>query len=112
MLLVLLLLIPPQVWGNASGGLCDELRLKSVPATADTNASHINLRAHGGSLDFENTKVRKCLLLYLSGNIYQAIVYTCFSVPCKIPGYNIPFITVPHDTQPVPVPKHMPPRGV
>eukprot|EP00904_Undaria_pinnatifida_P008377 jgi/Undpi1/466/HiC_scaffold_1.g00462.m1 len=46
-----------KVWGNASGGLCDELRLKSVPATATTNASHINLRAHGGSLDFENTRV-------------------------------------------------------
>lgn len=46
-----------QVWGNASGGYADELRLKSSPATDDGNGTYINLRAHGGSLDFENTKV-------------------------------------------------------
>lgn len=40
-----------KVWGSDSDGLADELRLKS---TSDT---FINLRAHGGSLDFENTKV-------------------------------------------------------
>eukprot|EP00903_Cladosiphon_okamuranus_P020616 g18926.t1 len=46
-----------KVWGAASGGYADELRLKSSPATATANATYINLRAHGGSLDFENTKV-------------------------------------------------------
>lgn len=50
------------MWGNASGGACDELRLKSV------NGSFLNLRAHGGNLDFENTKVcivpsEQCLYL-------------------------------------------------
>lgn len=40
------------MWGNASDGDCDELRLMS------TNETFINLRGHGGSLDFENTKVR------------------------------------------------------
>lgn len=47
-----------QVWGNESDGQCDELRLKSTPATDSENGTYINLRAHGGSLDFENTKVR------------------------------------------------------
>ncbi|CAM9370594.1 unnamed protein product, partial [Hapterophycus canaliculatus] len=46
-----------KVWGNASGGYADELRLKSTPAVGGMNATYINLRAHGGSLDFENTKV-------------------------------------------------------
>lgn len=45
------------MWGSASGGVADELRLKSAPATDGENATVINLRAHGGSLDFENTKV-------------------------------------------------------
>ncbi|CAN0390933.1 unnamed protein product, partial [Ectocarpus fasciculatus] len=47
-----------KVWGNASGGYADELRLKSTPPTDDDeNGTYINLRAHGGSLDFEHTKV-------------------------------------------------------
>lgn len=49
----------PQVWGNASGGYADELRLMSSPATDGANGTYINLRAHGGSLDFENTRVRR-----------------------------------------------------
>ncbi|CAM9596047.1 unnamed protein product, partial [Sphacelaria rigidula] len=40
-----------QVWGSASGGQVDELRLES------TDATYINLRAYGGNLDFEHTKV-------------------------------------------------------
>ncbi|CAN0067101.1 unnamed protein product [Ectocarpus sp. 6 AP-2014] len=47
-----------KVWGNGSGGYADELRLKSTPPTEDGgNGTYINLRAHGGSLDFEHTKV-------------------------------------------------------
>lgn len=46
-----------QVWGSESGGKIDELRLKSDPAVGVHPAFFINLRAHGGSLDFENTKV-------------------------------------------------------
>eukprot|EP00752_Nemacystus_decipiens_P012441 g11022.t1 len=47
-----------KVWGSESGGMADELRLKSSPPTdEDGNGTYINLRAHGGSLDFENTKV-------------------------------------------------------
>lgn len=46
------------MWGNASGGYADELRLKSTPPTdGGENGTYINLRAHGGSLDFEHTKV-------------------------------------------------------
>lgn len=49
-----------QVWGTESGGYADELRLKSSPPTdEDGNGTYINLRAHGGSLDFENTKVKE-----------------------------------------------------
>ncbi|CAN0529008.1 unnamed protein product, partial [Scytosiphon promiscuus] len=40
-----------QVYGTAAGGDVDELRLLS------TNETYINLRAHGGSLDFMSTKV-------------------------------------------------------
>ncbi|CAN0537491.1 unnamed protein product, partial [Laminaria digitata] len=40
-----------QVHGSSAGGDADELRLLS---TADT---FINLRAHGGNLDFLSTKV-------------------------------------------------------
>ena len=40
-----------QVYGNGSGGDADELRLLS------TNETFINLRAHGGNLDFVNTSV-------------------------------------------------------
>ena len=43
-----------QVYGTAAGGYADELRLLS------TNETYINLRAHGGSLDFVSTKV--CLV--------------------------------------------------
>lgn len=42
-----------QVYGTDEGGDADELRLLS---TSDT---YINLRAHGGSLDFVGTKVSK-----------------------------------------------------
>ena len=41
-----------QVYGASAGGGADELRLKS------TNDTFINLRAHGGSLDFVGTKVK------------------------------------------------------
>ena len=44
-----------QVHGTSAGGDADELRLLS---TSDT---FINLRAHGGSLDFLRTKVRRTL---------------------------------------------------
>lgn len=47
-----------QVWGPDSGGDVTELRLKSTPATDDADATVVNLRAYGGSLDFENTKVK------------------------------------------------------
>lgn len=48
------------MWGNASGGYADELRLKSSPADEEGgNGTYINLRAHGGSLDFENTRVSR-----------------------------------------------------
>ena len=40
-----------QVHGTLAGGDADELRLLS------TNDTFINLRAHGGSLDFLSTKV-------------------------------------------------------
>ncbi|CAN0493483.1 unnamed protein product, partial [Hapterophycus canaliculatus] len=40
-----------QVYGSDAGGDADELRLLS------TNETFINLRAHGGSLDFVGTKV-------------------------------------------------------
>eukprot|EP00752_Nemacystus_decipiens_P007150 g6403.t1 len=40
-----------QVYGSGSGGDADELRLLS------TNETFINLRAHGGNLDFVNTSV-------------------------------------------------------
>ena len=40
-----------QVHGSSSGGDADELRLLS------TNDTFINLRAHGGNLDFLSTKV-------------------------------------------------------
>ena len=47
------------MWGSESNGMADELRLKSSPPTEeDGNGTYVNLRAHGGSLDFENTKVR------------------------------------------------------
>lgn len=49
------------MWGNASGGYADELRLMSSPAVGTGNATYVNLRAHGGSLDFENTKVSNVL---------------------------------------------------
>lgn len=39
------------MYGNGSGGDADELRLLS------TNETFINLRAHGGNLDFVNTSV-------------------------------------------------------
>lgn len=52
-----------QVWGTASGGYCDELRLKSntidtIDSSVSNSSNFINLRAHGGSFDFENTKVQ------------------------------------------------------
>ncbi|CAN0261394.1 unnamed protein product, partial [Ectocarpus sp. 4 AP-2014] len=40
-----------EVYGSEAGGDADELRLLS------TNETFINLRAHGGSLDFVSTKV-------------------------------------------------------
>lgn len=40
-----------QVHGSSAGGDADELRLLS------TSNTFINLRAHGGSLDFLSTKV-------------------------------------------------------
>ena len=41
-----------QVHGKSAGGKADELRLLS------TSKDFINLRAHGGSLDFVSTKVQ------------------------------------------------------
>ena len=49
------LLVRVQVHGSAAGGDADELRLLS------TSDVFINLRAHGGSLDFLSTKVRDWL---------------------------------------------------
>ncbi|CAM9125414.1 unnamed protein product, partial [Laminaria digitata] len=44
-----------QVHGTSAGGDADELRLLS------TSNTYINLRAHGGSLDFLSTKIRSAL---------------------------------------------------
>ena len=43
--------VSDQVHGKSAGGKADELRLLS------TSKDFINLRAHGGSLDFVSTKV-------------------------------------------------------
>ena len=71
------LLFGVQVHGASAGGDADELRLLS---TKDT---FINLRAHGGSLDFLSTKVKKkkgvksaaCFLrVYLANQPYRTPV--------------------------------------
>lgn len=46
----------PQVHGKKGGGDADELRLLS------TKKKYINLRGHGGNLDFVHTKVTDLLL--------------------------------------------------
>ena len=52
-----------QVYGKSAGGDANELRLKS------TSDKYINVRAHGGSLDFVSTKVNLVLLLNVDGYI-------------------------------------------
>ena len=47
-----------QVHGKSVGGDADELRLLS------TSKTYINLRAHGGSLDFVSTKVIVSVVLF------------------------------------------------
>ena len=44
-----------QVYGSSAGGDANELRLMS------TSDKYINVRAHGGSLDFVSTKVTTAL---------------------------------------------------
>ena len=49
------------MYGKSAGGDANELRLKS------TSDKYINVRAHGGSLDFVSTKVNLVLLLNVEG---------------------------------------------
>ena len=65
------LFIRVQVHGTPVGGDADELRLLS---TSDT---FINLRAHGGSLDFLSTKVPyACRTTHCPGSTHNPIMFT------------------------------------
>ena len=67
-----------QVYGTSAGGDADELRLLS------TAEGFINLRAHGGSLDFMGTKVKRLIgALIISLSTYTPLhVYVCVWFRC------------------------------
>lgn len=75
-----------QVYGVSAGGDADELRLLS------TNDTYVNLRAHGGNLDFLSTKVQQAV--HIAQGIYRSatiiIPFSCHLTKCAALILTIP----------------------